>query len=175
MLISAILLTKNFYYFRKIQTKEYFEKGEKSNYLKYISIYWIVIVFFIGIYARPLTGIAVPDNYFKINIEKIIPSNDDEVIVLLKDIDPTQYLHKISSKTDKNADYDVIIYNFPATTLEELNKVYVESEHFPELYNSLNYSYIKVVEAQKINLLKFEYEMLHEDNQAAISTLKKYS
>ena len=42
----------------------------------------------------------------------------------------------------------------------------------PELYNSLNYSYIKVVEAQKINLLKFEYEMLHEDNQAAISTLK---
>jgi hypothetical protein len=123
------------------------------------------------LYARPLSNIEVPKNYFKVNIEKDI-STDNNQKVLLKDIKSTQYLRKISSKSDMNADYDIIIYNFPKSTLDEINNVYIESEHFPELYSTLNYSYKKVIEAQKINLLKFEYEMLHENKNEALATLK---
>jgi hypothetical protein len=95
------------------------------------------------------------------------------VKVLLNDIKTTQYLRKISSKIDVNADYDIIIYNFPQSTLDEINQVYIESEYFPELQSTVNYSYNKVIEAQKVNLLKFEYEMLHEDNNKALITLKR--
>jgi hypothetical protein len=50
--------------------------------------------------------------------------------------------------------------------------VFNESEHFPELYNNVDYSYENVIKAQKINFLKFEYEMLHEDHEKAMYTLK---
>jgi hypothetical protein len=113
----------------------------------------------------------IPQDYFKVNVQKDFVT-EANLIVLLKDIESTQYLRKISSKSDMNADYDIIIYNFPQSTLDEINKVYIESEHFPELFSTLNYSYQKVIEAQKINLLKFEYEMLHENRNDALATLK---
>jgi hypothetical protein len=39
MLFMGLFAIKNFYYFRKIQSKEYYEKINKKLYLKYLSVY----------------------------------------------------------------------------------------------------------------------------------------
>jgi hypothetical protein len=83
----------------------------------------------------------------------------------------SKYLRNIALKSDVNADYSVIIYNFPQATLDEINIIYAATLELSEFTTHKNYSFKHLINLQKVNLLKYEYEMLHKNYDQGIITM----
>jgi hypothetical protein len=83
----------------------------------------------------------------------------------------SKYLKNIALKADNNADYSVIIYNFPQATLDEINTIYAATLELAELTTNNNYSFSHLINLQKVSLLKYEYEMLHKNYDQGIITM----
>lgn len=171
MWVTILLAFKNFYYHIKVKHKQYFGKLRKKVFLKELSVYGIVIILSLIVFTRPLNDISIPEWYFKINIQSLEKQNNPAEVVL-QEVFISQYLQKIALKNDQNADYRVITYNFPEDILKEINNIYTTTIDFPELNKNINYSYSHLVNLQKVNLLKYQYNMLHKDYEAGIEIMK---
>lgn len=169
MFIMSLLAFKNIYFYTKVQHKEFFTKINNRDFLKYISIYWIIITVSILFYTRPLSDVEYPKDYFNINIQSLWANLDKTEVVW--DFWITDYLRGIANQKDKNADYGVIIYNLPKETLEEINSIYTINKELSEFKENIDYSYIHLISAQKVSLVKFEYEILHKEYNTAIETI----
>ncbi len=167
--ISILLAFKNIYYYNSVKHKQYSWKIKLKDFFKNISIYWIVIILFIAIYTRPLQNIEIPENYFNVSLDQKL--SETKKVDLLLDIQMSKYLKNIALKADNNADYSVIIYNFPQATLDEINTIYAATLELAELTTNNNYSFSHLINLQKVSLLKYEYEMLHKNYDQGIITM----
>ena len=169
MIIMGLLAFKNIYFYTKVQHKKFFTKIKSRDFLKYISIYWIIITLSLLFYTRPLVEVEYPKDYFNINIKSL--SENIDKIEAIWDFWITDYLRGIANQKDKNADYGVIIYNLPKETLEEINSIYAINKDLLEFKENIDYSYTHLISAQKVSLVKFEYEVLHKEYNTAIETI----
>jgi len=164
--ISILLAFKNIYYYANVKHKQYSWKVKIKDFFKNISIYWIILILFIAVYTRPQQSIEVPQDYFNVSLYQ--NKSDDNKTELFWKIQVSKYLKNIALKSDESADYSVIIYNFPQTTLDEINFVYNTSLELAEFNKNINYTFSHLISLQKVNLLKYEYEMLHKNYDEGI-------
>lgn len=158
---TILLAFKNFYYHIKVKHKQYFWKLKIKTFLKEISIFWIIIALTLIIFSRSLSNVDIPENYF--NIEAIKIWQDEEVMEIYSNIEFSKYIWEVSVKKYKKTNYDIVIYNLPDYILENINDIYLKTLAFPTVIQDKKYSYNYFVTLQKINLVKFEYEMLHNN------------
>ena len=74
-------------------------------------------------------------------------------------------------KRDSNADYEVIIYNLSDEHIQKLDAIYSSTENIDTLNKHLNYDLSELLIAQRFNLIKFQYEVLHSKNTDAKNTI----
>ena len=169
LIIWLLLAFKNFYYHIKVKHKQYFWKLKKKVFFKNLTIYWIILTLFLAVYNRPIRDIQVPEGYF--NIEALVAKENTQ-IKLWDELKPLQYVQQLSLKKYKNLNYDIIIYNLPEDIINHINDIYNTTLNLPELWKNNFYDFDNVIQAQKISLLKYEYEVLHWKTEESILTLK---
>lgn len=172
LIIALLLAFKNFYYHVKVKHKQYFGKLKKKIFVKNISIFGITLVTLLLIFNRSIWDISIPKNYFKIDIKSF--SITSEKIEIFSEINPEKYLALVANKSDKNADYNVITYNLDEKSVSELYRIYNLTKDFPVLWDNTSYSFKQVHNLNKINLLKIEYHMLHEEYDTAVWNINNF-
>ncbi|MGB2111453.1 MAG: hypothetical protein ACPHY8_06670 [Patescibacteria group bacterium] len=82
-----------------------------------------------------------------------------------------EYLENLAEKQDPYADYEVIVYNLNDNYYQTVDYIFEQTKHINFKNKDIQYDYNNLLLVQKINLLKFQYHILHKQNFQAQETI----
>lgn len=167
--ILVALWLRNFYIFYRLKTKTYIWNIDIKDFYKkfwiWIAIFWLIL----AIFYRPI----LPDFEKHVNISELeFEYIQREIRENIAIPESQEYLLNIALKKDTKADYEVLIYNLSDENIAILDTIYTSTQELWELNKNIEYDLSNLMLAQRFNLIKFQYEVLHGDNQTAKNTIK---
>ncbi len=159
---------RNYYIYYRIKTKTYLWNFDTKDFLYSYTIYMLIISFALIVFTRWV----IPN--ISLNNQLIAAKNyhaQQKLIDLVQKPIIDEYLESIAQKQDPYADYEVIIYNLNDGYLQQIEDIFEQTKHIDFNNKNIHYNYNNLLLAQKINILKFQYHILKNQDEKAQDTL----
>lgn len=167
--IFIALGLRNYYIYYRLKTKTYIWNFEvKDFFTSFTVILWIIFGILFIFTRNIIPNIYSPDLN---QSDRVFDSSQESIVEIVKKPVIDEYLESLALKEDIYADYDVILYNLNQEYYQTLDYVLNQTKHVNIKNSNIQYDYNNLILAQRLNILKYQYHILHKENFQAKNTL----
>ena len=167
--IFIALGLRNYYIYYRLKTKTYIWNFEvKDFFTSFTVILWIIFGILFIFTRNIIPNIYSPDLN---QSDRVFDSSQESIVEIVKKPVIDEYLESLALKEDIYADYDVILYNLNQQYYQTLDYVLEQTKHVNIQNSNIQYDYNNLILAQRLNILKYQYHILHKENFQAKNTL----
>ena len=167
--IFIALGLRNYYIYYRLKTKTYIWNFEVKDFFTSFTVILSIIFGILFIFTRNIIPNIYPPDMNQ--SDRVFDSSQESIVEIVKKPVIDEYLESLALKEDIYADYDVILYNLNQQYYQTLDYVLEQTKHVNIKNSNIQYDYNNLILAQRLNILKYQYHILHKENFQAKNTL----
>lgn len=167
--IFIALGLRNYYIYYRLKTKTYIWNFEIKDFFISFTVILSIIFAILFIFTRNIIpNIYSPDLN---QTDRVFDSSQESIVEIVKKPVIDEYLESLALKEDIYADYEVILYNLNQEYYQTLDYVLNQTKQVNIKNSNIQYDYNNLILAQRLNILKYQYHILHKESFQAKNTL----
>ena len=167
--IFIALGLRNYYIYYRLKTKTYIWNFEIKDFFISFTVILSIIFAILFIFTRNIIpNIYSPDMN---QSDRVFDSSQESIVEIVKKPVIDEYLESLALKEDIYADYEVILYNLNQEYYQTLDYVLNQTKQVNIKNSNIQYDYNNLILAQRLNILKYQYHILHKESFQAKNTL----